>query len=300
MKCKIKLFVFDIVLLLSQFSTSDADYECVCNYDILQAVHQLEDAGSSLFGYMSEFDCKPEAPNVQSSGGWYAVMYEHNLGFVKETSNVQSLTCPGIIPATDMYGSTSLLYPPVTTHMPIPTTTRTTTFKPGGNICLACTDSPRTQECLYTMTCETHENCYTDAFENPNGDIIFNMGCRDNQLCGSSGKREVVNRSSGNTLLCAECCTENICNAALCGQTGLPYVGPVCFKCDQASTPSSCNQITLCGRDEVCIVEKIIGLLTHATLYKSGCYHKAQCDRHAHNLSLVGRKRYDNTLMSVL
>ncbi|XP_052286993.1 uncharacterized protein LOC127882407 isoform X5 [Dreissena polymorpha] len=211
-------------------------------------------------------------------------------------------------------GSTSLLYPPVTTHMPIPTTTRTTTFKPvtthtpvpttifkpGGNICLACTDSPRTQECLYTMTCETHENCYTDAFENPNGDIIFNMGCRDNQLCGSSGKREVVNRSSGNTLLCAECCTENICNAALCGQTGLPYVGPVCFKCDQASTPSSCNQITLCGRDEVCIVEKIIGLLTHATLYKSGCYHKAQCDRHAHNLSLVGRKRYDNTLMSVL
>ena len=26
------------------------------------------------------------------------------------------------------------------------------------------------------------KNCYTDAFENPNGDIIFNMGCRDNQV----------------------------------------------------------------------------------------------------------------------
>ncbi|XP_052245522.1 neurogenic locus notch homolog protein 1-like [Dreissena polymorpha] len=148
------------------------------------------------------------------------------------------------------------------------------------------------------MTCESHESCYADAFENPNGDIVFNLGCRDRQLCGSFGKREVVTRSNGNTQLCAQCCFGNLCNAALCGQTGLPSVGPVCFKCDQANTPSSCNTIALCGRDDVCHVEKTIGSLTHATLYKSGCLHKTNCDRHAQSLSLIGRKRYDNTVMS--
>ncbi|KAH3794677.1 hypothetical protein DPMN_148215 [Dreissena polymorpha] len=127
------------------------------------------------------------------------------------------------------------------------------------------------------MTCASHESCYADAFENPNGDIVFNLGCRDRQLCGSSGKREVVNRSNGNTQLCAQCCFGNLCNAALCGQTGLPSVGPVCFKCDQANTPSSCNTIALCGRDDVCHVEKTTSSLTHASLYKSGCLHKTLC-----------------------
>ncbi|KAH3794664.1 hypothetical protein DPMN_148202 [Dreissena polymorpha] len=146
------------------------------------------------------------------------------------------------------------------------------------------------------MTCASHESCYADAFENPNGDIVFNLGCRDRQLCGSSGKREVVNRSNGNTQLCAQCCFGNLCNAALCGQTGLPSVGPVCFKCDQANTPSSCNTIALCGRGDVCHVEKTTSSLTHASLYKSGCLHKTICDRHAQILSLIGRKRYDNTV----
>ncbi|XP_052236739.1 fibrinogen alpha-2 chain-like [Dreissena polymorpha] len=121
---------------------------------------------------------------------------------------------------------------------------------------------------------------------------------RFHKLCGSFGKREVVNRSNGNTLLCAQCCQGNLCNAALCGQTGLPSVGPVCFKCDQASTPSSCNTIALCGRDDVCQLEKTLSSLTHATLYKSGCLHKTHCDRHAQSLTLIGRKRYDNTVIT--
>ncbi|XP_052222298.1 protein jagged-1-like isoform X2 [Dreissena polymorpha] len=178
-----------------------------------------------------------------------------------------------------------------------PKTTQTTPTTTGGDVCLNCTDSPVARECLYTMTCASHESCYADAFENPNGDIVFNLGCRDRQLCGSSGKREVVNRSNGNTQLCAQCCFGNLCNAALCGQTGLPSVGPVCFKCDQANTPSSCNTIALCGRDDVCHVEKTTSSLTHASLYKSGCLHKTICDRHAQFLSLIGRKRYDNTVM---
>ncbi|XP_052220972.1 neurogenic locus notch homolog protein 1-like isoform X24 [Dreissena polymorpha] len=184
----------------------------------------------------------------------------------------------------------------ITPSMPKSTSITTATIASGGDVCLTCTDSPVARECLYTMTCASHESCYADAFENPNGDIVFNLGCRDRQLCGSSGKREVVNRSNGNTQLCAQCCFGNLCNAALCGQTGLPSVGPVCFKCDQANTPSSCNTIALCGRGDVCHVEKTTSSLTHASLYKSGCLHKTICDRHAQILSLIGRKRYDNTV----
>ncbi|XP_052259844.1 uncharacterized protein LOC127864185 isoform X2 [Dreissena polymorpha] len=178
------------------------------------------------------------------------------------------------------------------------TTAQTTLTTSGGDICLSCTDSPLTRECLYTVNCESHESCYADAFENPNGDIVFNMWCRDRQLCGSFGKREVVNRSNGSTLLCAQCCQGNLCNAAVCGQTGLPSVGPVCFKCDQASTPSSCSTIALCGRDDVYHLEKTLSSLTHATLYKSGCLHKTHCERHAQSLTLIGRKRHDNTVIT--
>ncbi|XP_052265849.1 neurogenic locus notch homolog protein 2-like isoform X3 [Dreissena polymorpha] len=49
---------------------------------------------------------------------------------------------------------------------------------------------------------------------------------------------------------------------------------------------------------QVCYVEQYIDDLSHAMLYKSGCLHKIQCDKHAHSLSLIGRKRYDNTVMS--
>ncbi|XP_052236967.1 uncharacterized protein LOC127848505 isoform X2 [Dreissena polymorpha] len=194
---------------------------------------------------------------------------------------------PMVVPTTVTVSVTTLSTPD-----------QTTLTTSGGDICLSCTDSPFTRECLYTVNCESHESCYADKFDNPNGDIVFNMGCRDRQLCGSFGKREVVNRSNGNTLLCAQCCQGNLCNAALCGQTGLPSVGPVCFKCDQASTPSSCNTIALCGRDDVCQLEKTLSSLTHATLYKSGCLHKTHCDRHAQSLTLIGRKRYDNTVIT--
>ncbi|XP_052235372.1 fibrinogen alpha-2 chain-like isoform X2 [Dreissena polymorpha] len=169
------------------------------------------------------------------------------------------------------------------------TTAQTTLTTSGGDICLSCTDSPLTRECLYTVNCGSHESCYADAFDNPNGDTVFNMGCRD---------RQVVNRSNGNTLLCAKCCLGNLCNAALCGQTGLPSVGPVCFNCDQASTPSSCNTIAQCGRDEVCHLEKTLSSLTHATLYKSGCLLKTHCDRLAQSLTLIGRRRYDKTVIT--
>ena len=56
-----------------------ADYECLCNYDITNAVRSQPRSEARNIGSLYEFDCKPTYQLTSSTQNWQAVQYENQV-----------------------------------------------------------------------------------------------------------------------------------------------------------------------------------------------------------------------------
>ncbi|KAK3598049.1 hypothetical protein CHS0354_042420 [Potamilus streckersoni] len=89
------------------------------------------------------------------------------------------------------------------------------------------------------------------------------------------------------SLMCAECCTNELCNAQGCGEAGYPAdSGPICYNCAQERHPDACNQIKMCDRDEACYLS--YNVVATDLVYKSECTPKQSCQG---TLGIVGRRQ---------
>ncbi|XP_053397482.1 uncharacterized protein LOC123553429 isoform X2 [Mercenaria mercenaria] len=139
------------------------------------------------------------------------------------------------------------------------------------------------------------------------------MGCRDTAMCPSATGKRSANvtaadkRSSGKHLVCSDCCHGDLCNSALCGQPGYPSAsgsrGPLCYSCDQQLSTDSCSAIKECGRNVVCSLKSSeSSVVATDKLFTTECQSKHLCEAdlqaQRHAISILGRKRYSDHVMS--
>ncbi|XP_053387876.1 neurogenic locus notch homolog protein 2-like isoform X3 [Mercenaria mercenaria] len=178
--------------------------------------------------------------------------------------------------------NTDRVSPSTTTAKPALTTIKT------GPACLACSNVVSPDTCENIVQCGIHEVCYVDQFVNSIGSFRFNLGCRDKAQCDVMQRGDSQNTASGQAAdtpqlyVCTECCRNSLCNSGGCGEQGFQSFtsgqrGPICFKCEQQSSPNDCNKIRICGRDEVCMLNTTSVGTSHQMLWKSDCQKKSTC-----------------------
>ncbi|XP_053403263.1 uncharacterized protein LOC123555221 [Mercenaria mercenaria] len=144
-------------------------------------------------------------------------------------------------------------------------------------------------DCNTITTCGQHEQCYLDTYVTSIGSIRYSLGCRDSLQCrshGLVGKRDALSNKTNELfssisnigtdkrafgkLICSECCVGEMCNNAGCGNTGYPIPrGPKCYNCKEQNDTNDCNKLTMCSRDEVCMLMTTQNSVTHAQRYQS-------------------------------
>lgn len=72
------VLVFGIAAV-SLIAITAADFQCLCSYNLEQAVLSLPDTNSSVLGYMYEFDCNPLTTRGLTATGFVAVVYEKQV-----------------------------------------------------------------------------------------------------------------------------------------------------------------------------------------------------------------------------
>lgn len=77
------------------------DYDCVCNYNVEKSVFGMMDDQGSTVGYMYEFDCKQKLDESQTQQGWFAVAFEHKIGYVTQDNQIEVQLCSGDPPSAD-------------------------------------------------------------------------------------------------------------------------------------------------------------------------------------------------------
>ncbi|KAH3824009.1 aggrecan core protein-like [Dreissena polymorpha] len=119
------------VVVLLMASTVQADFSCICNYNVESTVY-ASTAKNSVIGYMYEFDCKPEGP-PSNDANWVNIQFEKQYGYMAKGQGIETQVCPGEPSETDKVTTTSatLTSTLTTTTMPststpAPTTTITT------------------------------------------------------------------------------------------------------------------------------------------------------------------------------
>ena len=138
--------------------------------------------------------------------------------------------------------------------------------------CFACKNIPSLRYCDRTQRCKQDETCYISKSKSLDGRFRYSSGCISNQLCSSA--------SSHNTdSPCLQCCSNNYCNHAGCGDSGFEdriKRGPLCLDCSNTGNVDDCDTVKLCASDQACHIEE------HASgenkrLYKLGCKSKFSC-----------------------
>ncbi|WAR15636.1 MRC2-like protein, partial [Mya arenaria] len=82
-------------------SAVNADYPCICNYNVEKEVlGEVSQTGSPI-GYLYEFDCKPEGPDT-GNAGWLSIQFENQYGYLHKDSQTEKQTCPGNPSAGDI------------------------------------------------------------------------------------------------------------------------------------------------------------------------------------------------------
>ena len=66
------------ILLLLCVSTS-ADYKCLCNYNVEEAVYSSTNTSLVAIGYMYEFDCKPLDLTTAPPDGFFVIQYQKQV-----------------------------------------------------------------------------------------------------------------------------------------------------------------------------------------------------------------------------
>ncbi|XP_052786328.1 apolipoprotein(a)-like [Mya arenaria] len=203
----------------------------------------------------------------------------------------------------------------------IPATAATSLPQTVGTLdCLNCSGISSPADCNRRVTCAANEICNIEEYVTPNGYILYNVGCRPRQLCGSVGKRSTqksiaqrfiatissslrfFTRNEDDTydavadvtandqsdsqdiIICSECCADqSYCNRNGCGNVARNHPDQqYCALCDNALSADQCETITLCNRHELCYVETIN--LNGDPRYRLGCIPQDKCS-HANSTS---------------
>ncbi|XP_052286374.1 aggrecan core protein-like [Dreissena polymorpha] len=140
--------IVSVLLLLA--STVEADFSCICNYNIESAVYASTTKDSSI-GYLYEFDCKPEGP-PSDDPKWVTIQFEHKYGYMEKGQGIETQVCPGAPPVTDVVTTTEA---PTTTTTTRSTLAPTTTTITAASTTSTTTPNPTTTTPLPTTTTTT-------------------------------------------------------------------------------------------------------------------------------------------------
>ncbi|XP_045170574.2 uncharacterized protein LOC123532998 isoform X1 [Mercenaria mercenaria] len=152
--------------------------------------------------------------------------------------------------------------------------------------CFQCQYVTLPSDCTKILECSADEHCFTEQVVTSAGSFRFNSGCVRNTNCPPTGisligKRATNSKRSADITTCYECCKDEFCNKIGCGTTEIPLAqrGPYCFTCDAATDAKSCSDVTVCGKNEVCMLYSPVeydGL--PQTIYKGQCESQSVCD----------------------
>ncbi|XP_052786339.1 plasminogen-like [Mya arenaria] len=183
--------------------------------------------------------------------------------------------------------------------------------------CLNCKGIPFPADCNRRVTCTANEDCNIEQYVTPNGNLLYNVGCRSKQLCAAVGKRstqtsivqrfiDIISSSlrfftrseddvtsevtadqsdSQDVITCAECCSgKSYCNRNGCGAVASAHPDQqYCSQCEIALFADQCETITLCNRFELCYAEAIN--LNGDPRYRLGCIPQDKCSQETSNSS---------------
>ncbi|XP_052785528.1 uncharacterized protein LOC128221113 [Mya arenaria] len=164
----------------------------------------------------------------------------------------------------------------------------------GATTCFQCNHMPVPGDCAVVTRCEYHEICFVEQVVTPNGNIVYNSGCRDSRKCPNYNApvgRDVTElnvstniyhgarsgRGTTDVVTCTECCTDPYCNKDGCGTKVVDRSqrGPYCYQCMGIDQMEECRHVTRCNVHEECIVKQY--LYDFKTLYESKCIRPTQC-----------------------
>ncbi|KAL3886634.1 hypothetical protein ACJMK2_026615 [Sinanodonta woodiana] len=150
------------------------------------------------------------------------------------------------------------------------------------------TDSSFSRGCIYSYLCTLSE-CAAFGSKRAilNATVVEEIKQKDTFPVVPDEQWDINNKDS---LMCAECCNTDLCNAQGCGETGFPSDGSIiCYNCEQEKHPDACNQVKLCGRDEVCHFSfNVVGT---DLVYRSECTSRQTCQGILDIGPIIGRRR---------
>ncbi|WAR15589.1 MRC1-like protein, partial [Mya arenaria] len=157
-------------------SAVNADYPCICNYNVEKEVLGEVSQTGSLIGYLYEFDCKPEGPDT-GNAGWLSIQFENQYGYLHKDSQTEKQTCPGNPSAGDIVTTTTPKSS--TTSISISTTQLLTTTTP-------MPPSPSTTLKTTTST-PSNKNTIDDNFYHNKNNTVVTENCDINgHKCNSN------------------------------------------------------------------------------------------------------------------
>ncbi|KAL4238407.1 hypothetical protein ACF0H5_003116 [Mactra antiquata] len=147
--------------------------------------------------------------------------------------------------------------------------------------CLSCNGLVSPIDCGNVLTCGSHQQCFIENYITSGGHLRFNLGCRDTLHCSQSdGPDQSLNlEQSDDILVCTQCCNSTLCNSAGCGHPGYSTSrGPVCYNCHDQMSIDDCDTISVCGRDEVCMIDRLANDVSHEQRYHTRCELNSACE----------------------
>ncbi|XP_053388542.1 uncharacterized protein LOC128551669 [Mercenaria mercenaria] len=119
-----------------------------------------------------------------------------------------------------------------------------------GTWCFNCDDMTHLKYCDAVDKCQNdQEVCYVQRYVGTLGVNMYKSGCINKQQCN------INYNSSG----CFECCRDNFCNSAGCGDNGFQEQenrGPMCFDCSHKGENELCHATKLCHTNQLCSIKK--------------------------------------------
>ena len=163
----------------------------------------------------------------------------------------------------------------------------TSDFNPvNGLVCLKCNDIWQPRHCHYVARCNADEACFTTWSHISQR---YQLGCLKRSSC--------PNGTSNSSKTCDECCSNSLCNANGCGETGYPASrGPVCYDCDYHNDQHPCTTIDICSTGEECSIKGRSEFGDQ--VFSSGCKLKYICQSESAGPSAIIGKRSVQTVRS--
>ncbi|XP_053381813.1 aggrecan core protein-like [Mercenaria mercenaria] len=102
------IVIYAIVSCIFQVAFVNADYECLCNYNVEIPVFSKASSTGQVIGYLYEFDCKAIYANSAKDSKFQPVQFENQVGYI-ENGNGSSSNLPGkSVPTDDLVKTTTV------------------------------------------------------------------------------------------------------------------------------------------------------------------------------------------------